>query len=190
MKIRPAIVLLSYFGFLCANGVAWADDLELSLTTGGTQQKVEGGGELDGQWGLSIEPGFSLAPFKGAPQFRLGAGVELAWVSADVDNEFISGQADLFLITPELRVSWRQNLTDHLSLEPGVGGGIAIGALDFVGVEWGSGYSVRPFVRAGYAFDHWSTGVELAYRFGHLNFDGADGDIENLNVAVFFNYQP
>ncbi len=158
---------------------------ELSLTAGGTRLSIEDDDALDGQWGVTVEPSFSLAPLSGTPEFRIGAGVGLAWISADIDNEFIAGQLDLFLITPELLLSWRQPVAEAWYVEPGVGVGAVIGAVDFVGVEWGSGYSARPFVRIGYQADTWSAGVEASYRFGRLDLGESDGDLENLTVALF-----
>jgi hypothetical protein len=111
--------------------------------------------------------------------------VGLAWISADIDNDFVAGQLDMFLITPELLLSWRQPVAERWYVEPGVGVGAVIGAVDFIGVEWGSGYSVRPFVRVGYQTDHWAAGVEASYRFGHLDLGESDGDIENLTAALF-----
>jgi hypothetical protein len=167
-------------------GSARGAGAEFTIAGGATQLQIEGGGELDGQWGPWVQPSLSFAPFNNTPQFRLGGGISLAWISADVDDDFISGQADLFLFTPELLASWRQPISDHLYLEPGVGVGAVIGALDFVGAEWGAGYSVRPFVRLGYQFESWSTGIEAAYRFGNLELGGVNENIQNLSVGVFF----
>jgi hypothetical protein len=160
-------------------------NFELSLTAGGTRLAIDDDDALDGQWGVTVEPSFSLSALPRTPEFRIGAGVGLAWISADIDNEFIAGQLDLFLITPELLLSWRQPVAEAWYVEPGVGVGAVIGAVDFVGVEWGSGYSVRPFVRIGYQADNWSAGVEVSYRLGHLDLGNSDGDIENLTAALF-----
>ena len=181
--IRSMLVIL-----LCLAGITNARDrdFELTLAGGATQVSTEDDDAFDGQWGINFEPSLSFSPLANTPQFRVGGGVGLAWVSADVDNSFISGQADLFLITPELLLSWRQPIAEHIYLEPGVGIGAVIGAVDFLGVEWGAGYSVRPFIRLGYQFDSWATGIEAAYRFGNLDLGGADDDIQNLSVGVFF----
>jgi hypothetical protein len=171
--------------------IALARDFELSVSGGATQLYIdeEGGDEvLNDQWGPWVATSFSLAPIADTPQFRLGGGVGFSWTSGTVDNEFITGDLDLFLITPELLVSWRQPLgadDSHWYVEPGVGVGPAIGTLWFVGTEWGYGYSVRPFLRAGYETEKWSAGLEASYRFAHLNFDDGDSDIENLGVGVF-----
>ena len=161
-------------------------NFELSLRAGGTRLSIDDDDDaLDGQWGVTVEPSFSLSPLTDLPQFRLGAGVDLAWISVDVDNEFVAGQLDLFLITPELLLSWRQPVSDRWYVEPGVGVGAMIGAVDFIGIDWGSGYSVRPFLRIGYQADNWSAGVEASYCLGHLDFGDGDGDIEKLSVAFF-----
>ena len=183
-RFTVTLVLLVSFA---AAARARADDhaFELSLSAGGTRLAIDGDDALDGQWGVSVEPSFSLSPLPDTPQFRVGAGVGLAWISADIDNEFVAGQLDLFLITPELLLSWRQPVAESWYLEPGVGVGAVIGAIDFVGLDWGSGYSVRPFVRVGYQADTWSAGVEVSYRFGHLDLGDSDGDIENLTAGLF-----
>ena len=167
-------------------GAARANDrkFELSLSAGGTRLSIDDDA-LDGQWGVAVEPSFSFSPLPETPQFRLGAGVGLAWISADVDNEFIAGQLDLFLITPELLLSWRQPVAESWYVEPGVGVGAVLGGVDFVGIEWGSGYSARPFVRIGYEIDNWCVGVEASYRFGHLDFGDGDGDIETFDIGAF-----
>ena len=92
---------------------------------------------------------------------------------------------DLFLLTPELLLSWRQPVTEAWYVEPGVGVGAVIGGVDFVGLDWGSGYSVRPFVRIGYQADTWLASVEASYRFGRLDLGESDVEIENLTAALF-----
>jgi len=62
-------------------------------------------------------------------------------------------------------------------------------ALDFLGAQWGAGYSVRPLVRIAYASDNWSTGIELSYRFGYLDFGDGDGNIDNFNAGVFVSFK-
>ena len=74
---------------------------EFTIAGGATQLQIDGGGELDGQWGPWVQPSLTFTPLSDTPQFRLGGGISLAWISADVDDDFISGQADLFLFTPE-----------------------------------------------------------------------------------------
>jgi hypothetical protein len=192
------VVVVAVVGIAAMFGlprIARARDLEFSLAGGATQLYIdESGGDdvLNDQWGPWIAASFSLAPVADTPQFRIGGGVGFSWISGTVDNEFIIGDLDLFLITPELLLSWRQPLgrrdgSDDARwyIEPGVGVGAAIGALWFVGTEWGYGYSVRPFLRAGYQADHWSAGLEASCRFGHLNFDDGDSNIRNLAVGAF-----
>ena len=186
IQLRTVLVFGALALFLTTGRSARGDGTEFTIAGGAAQLQIDGGGELDGQWGPWVQPSLSFAPLNDTPQLRIGGGISLGWVSADVDNEFISGQADLFLFTPEFLASWRQPISDHLYLEPGVGVGAVIGALDFVGAEWGAGYSVRPFVRLGYQFDTFSTGIEGAYRFGNLELGGANEDIQNLSVGVFF----
>ena len=187
--VAIAIILIAVTLFV-SPAVALARDVEFSLAGGATQLYIDEDGDddvLNDQWGPWIRPSFSFAPSENTPQLRLGGGVEFSWISGTVDDEFITGELDLFLITPELLLSWRQPIGDAARwyVEPGVGVGPAIGALWFVGTEWGYGYSVRPFLRGGYQADHWSAGIEASYRFGRLNFDDGDSDIENLELGLF-----
>ena len=152
---------------------------------------LDGDDPLDGEWGVYVEPSFSLAPFEGERRFRAGVGVGLGYFAQDVDFEVLGGEVtiseELFLITPEALLSWRQPLGDSAKLyvEPGVGVGAVIGVIDVFGSEGGGGYSVRPFVRLGYQWEKISAGVEAAYRFGHLDFDSGGGDVQNLSFSAF-----
>ena len=175
---------------VCSPPPARAADLEFSLAGGATQLYVDEGDEdvLNDEWGPWVRPSFSLAPIDAAPQFRLGGAVGFGWVRGTIDDAFLAGDVDLFLITPELLLSWRQPIGGAEArwyVEPGIGVGATIGALWAIGTDWGYGYSVRPFVRAGYQWDNWSAGLEAAYRFGHLDFGDSDGDVENLEIGVF-----
>ena len=188
--------LVLFIGALAAGSPAVvARDLEFNLAGGATELFIDDEAEddevLNEQWGPWVRPSFSLAPIADAPQFRLGGGVGFSWTRGEIDDAFLAGDADLFLITPELLLSWRQPLGDagRWYLEPGVGVGGVIGALWVIGTDWGYGYSVRPFLRAAYQSDDWSAGVEASYRFGNLDFGDSDGEIENLEVGVFVAFK-
>src|SRR6476661_2406773 len=96
-----AIAVIVFGTLFFGHTIARAGNFEFTLSGGGSRLGADGGDELDGQWGPWIEPAFTLSPFKSVPQLRVGGGVQLAWISADVNNEFIEGQVDLYLITPE-----------------------------------------------------------------------------------------
>ena len=168
--------------------VAHAVDPEFSLAGGATRVGFDDNA-FDDEWGVWVQPSFTFAPISDLPQFRLGGGLNLALVSLDIDLPFDDGDANLFLITPELLLSWRQPLGDRFYLEPGVGVGAVIGVLDAFGTETDVGYSVRPFLRAGYDAARWSAGVEVAYRFGQLDLGGGSSDLDNLNIGAFVSFE-
>ena len=128
-------------------------DAEFSLTLGGSQIRVSDD-PLNDQWGVRVEPGFSLIALEGGPrQLRIGAGVGFEYFAQDVEVDFFGTSRvneELLIITPEVILSWRQPIGAGESwyVEPGVGVGAAIGIIDVIGTDSGAGYSVRPFVRA------------------------------------------
>ncbi len=187
-KLNAIPFRLIFLMTLCVPALTRGSDAEFSLVGGASQIYLDDDG-FDEQWGPFFATSFSLAPLENATQFRLGAGLAFAWFNSDVDNEFVSGQADLFLITPEVLLSWRHAVTRTFYLEPGVGLGAVIGALDFLGADWDAGYSVRPFVRAGYQGDDWSAGAELGYRFGSLDISGDEQSINDVTFGVFVAFK-
>ena len=112
----------------------------------------------------------------------------------------IEGDEQLLLITPELQLSWRQPLFRRWFVEGGAGVGVVIANYQADGItleledlddvdEWAVGFGVRPFVRAGYAWDRLLLGVEASYRWTNLEFDDDDldveGDLDQLMVGGF-----
>src|SRR5215212_7794599 len=129
-SVSPALVpVLIFCAGLCRSPDAWARDAapEFTLAGGGSQLMLDGSDPLDEKWGVYVEPSFSLAPFEGERRFRAGFGVGLGYFAEDVDFDVFGGEAtiseELFLITPEALLSWRQPLGDSAKLyvEPGVG---------------------------------------------------------------------
>lgn len=93
------------------------------------------------------------------------------------------------MITPELQLSWRQPIFSRWFVEGGAGLGAVIANYQADGIsfdlddlddvdEWAVGFGVRPFVRAGYAWDRLLLGVEASYRWTNLEFDDDDIDVE------------
>ena len=189
-SLLSAIVLAAavFFSF---SAPAYARDAEVSLSLGGSQIFLDDADDedpFDEEWGIRLEPSFTLAPFESVPELRLGGGIAFNFYFDEVDTGFAEIDANLYLYTPEFLVSWRQRLGEQFYIEPGVGLGWAIGQLDTdFDNETGNGYSIRPFVRLGYQMERWSIGAEAGYRFGELEFDDAEGDYEELNVGVFLS---
>ena len=191
-SILPDLVLAAIL--VCAYGApAYAEDPEISLSLGGSQiffEDAENDDPFEEEWGFRIEPAFMLSPFSQKPELRMGGGVAFAFYSDDADLGFVTVDSDLSLITPEFLISWRERLGEKFYIEPGLGLGWMFGELDTLfDNESGNGYSVRPYVRVGYQMERWAVGVEAGYRFGELEFDEAEGDIEELNVGLFLSFK-
>ena len=171
-------------------------------------------GGFDEQDGAYFEPRFSFAPYEQRPQFRVGFGLGFSFfydetdgsaTIIDDDGDIFFADADdyeqLFLLTPELQLSWRQELEKGWLIEGGVGVGAIAGFyiageeffgefydqdLDESDITW----SLRPFIRAAYDNGHMRVGVEGSYQWGgDLDFtDEIGGDVEQWNVGVFFAF--
>jgi hypothetical protein len=190
-KRLPAALLMFFLSIGAFVGTARAADPEFTMLGGATSVSFDDD-FIDNEWGVWLAPSFSFSPVSSTPEFRLGAGVSFAWVSVDTDSDtgtlFNTGDADLYLITPELLISWRQPIGDHFYLEPGIGVGAVIGLLDSFGTESDVGYSIRPYIRAGYDAARWSAGMEAAYRFGQLDLGGGSSDLQNFSIGVFISF--
>lgn len=184
--MRYLLILSAAAISLCVTRAQAASDGEFSIGIGGAQARDLGAGEFDNKWGVWVQPRFSLAPSDDLPNLRLGAGLGFSYFST-TEDDFFGGSLDvrLYMFTPEVQVSWRQKIGERFYLEPGVALGVAIGAVDALGSDWGAGYSIRPFVRAGWDFERISIGAEAGYQFGHLEFDEGGGSFRTLNVGAF-----
>jgi len=171
-------------------------------------------GAFDDKGGAYFEPRFSFAPYEQRPQFRVGFGLGFSFFYDETDgsatvidddgNIFFADADDyeqLFLLTPELQLSWRQELEKGWLIEGGVGIGAIAGFyaageeffgefydqdLDESDITW----SLRPFIRAGYDNGRMRYGIEASYQWGgNLDFTNEiGGDVEQWNVGVFFAF--
>jgi hypothetical protein len=179
---------------------------EFSLGIGYANVTLEGSPVIDNESGIRFDPTLSFAPIGEAlPQLRLGVAVGFTLVLDNSSRTLISkdgqllffGSSDipLWLVEPELRVSWRQWFGDTWFIEGGVGGGIAIGTLQLDATEpGGDSYEEsdstpfgRAFLRAGARVTGGSAGVEGWWLVGDtLDFGGnASGDLTEWYVGVF-----
>ena len=156
--------------------------------------------------GMRVEPRFT---FGLGDHFRLGIGIGSSGYFHDVsDDEVISVGNDVIIISgkseslgtiePEVLLSWRQTFgrENEWFIEPGVGIGAVVvnywagsdwGFRDSDVNEWDAAFAARPFVRAGYLWEHWFVGIEVSYMFGgnvHLT-DQVRGDVRELYVGGF-----
>ena len=161
--------------------------------------------QLDDTEGFAGEIRWTRSIF--APQLRIGSAVNVAlYEEAGQDVSFfdIDGDEQLLLITPELQLSWRQPITRHLYIEGGAGVGVVFANYQADGVmldttdlgdvdEWAAGFGVRPFVRAGYAWDNFVIGAEASYRFTDLEWEEdefeIDGELDQLMVGGFVGFR-
>jgi hypothetical protein len=161
--------------------------------------------QLDDVEGIAGEIRWTRSIF--APQLRIGSAVSVALFEEegeDVSFFDIDGDEKLLLITPELQLSWRQPITRRFYIEAGAGVGIVIANYQADGVmldtndlgdvdEWAAGFGVRPFVRAGYAWDHFVIGAEASYRFTDIEWEEddfeIDGELDQLMVGGFVGFR-
>jgi len=164
--------------------VAHAGNTEFGLTIGASEIKTTDKA-IDESWGPYFELSITTAPISSAPQFRIGGGIGFSYFSGEATEDFFTSSEQDGLLTPELLVSLRQSLGRKFFIEPGVGFGAVIGVVD---LDWGAGYSVRPFLRLGVELSRASLGLEAGYRFGYLDTDDV-GAIQNLDLAIFVNFK-
>ena len=169
--------------------------------------------------GVRFEPRFSLSLIDDLPQLRLGVGVGISGYSETTDDDLtftddngntfeIDGDSveSLTFVIPELQVSWRQPVGDtdggSFFVEPGGSIGLLIANYnvsehhryfdsDEKIDETDTTFAIRPFVRAGYAWSHFATGIEVSYLFGgNIDLFGeVDGHPRELLVGGFFAYR-
>lgn len=199
-----------------AHGVAYP---EFSLGISYAHLELDGSqGTFEEHDGVRLEPRVSVSPIEGIRQLRLGAALGISGYSKSVDNDitFTDDDGDTFEIdsddveslsfaVPEIQLSWVQPIleTDHgaLFIEPGVAVGLLIANYQvstesYFGSdedidEWDTAFAGRPFVRAGYAWDHFTVGLEVSYLFGgNLDlFGDVQGDPRELIIGGFVSYR-
>lgn len=175
--------------FTCGSARAAAPGSpEFALGLGASLLNTEGN-ELGDDVGPWAEVRFSIAPLPKLQPLRLGFGLEFSYQSEKVESAISSETADLFLITPEVQLSWRQSLGERFYVEPGVGVGALIGVVDLFGAQEDTEFSARPFVRFGYQTWNWSGGIEVGYQFSSLDFGGGSSDVQNLNIGAFIAFR-
>ena len=206
-----SLTFVALAGGCQARGYQRPAEFNLMLAGGATDLDGEGGFEpvIDGpQFSGRIGAGFTApaADFDGLGSgIRIGGRVgftatreEFGDRPAD-DTGFLEIEdfIDLTLISPQITVSYRQQLTGDadlggLFIEPGIGGGAAVGILSFgQDLEFGNdtigrdvddtetevGFSVQPYLRFGYDTGELLLAAEGGYMWTDVDFEddlGAD----------------
>jgi hypothetical protein len=207
----PFALALIAAPLLCSTARAQADYVEdapeFSLGIGYANVTLDGSPVIDGEGAIRFEPTLSFSPFRPLPQLRLGTDVGMTLVLDNSSRTIISGDGGLifagssdiplWLVEPELRLSWRQYLGDDRGsfIEPGVAGGIAFGFLDLDSDDAsGDSYDAddsslfgRIFLRAGARVTGGVAGIEGSWTTGDtLDFGGnASGDLSEFYIGIF-----
>ena len=180
---------------------------EFSLRLGSASVSLSGSPVIDSEGAFRFEPEWSFSPIQQVPQIRLGFNVGVTMVLDNSSRTIISGDnglifagssdVPLWIVEPELRLSWRQYLDERhqFFIEPGVAGGVALGFLELEAEdESGDTYDAddstlfgRVFLRAGARVTGGITGIEASWLSGgNLDFGGnASGDFEEFYVGIF-----
>jgi hypothetical protein len=179
---------------------------EFSLSIGYANISLGSDSAIDGDSALRFEPLLSFSPIRQLPQLRLGTAVGVSMVLDNSSRTLIAsngtvifaGSSDipLWLLEPELRLSWRQTFgSDHqFFIEPGVAGGAVFGFLDLDSPDHSQSYDAdastlygRVFLRAGALVPGGMAGLEASYLSGgNLDFGGnASGDVREFYVGFF-----
>jgi hypothetical protein len=208
LQIVVAAILLCSIHNICRAQPASGDGApEFSLSIGYANVSLSDSPVIDGENALRFEPVLSFSPIEPLPQLRLGASVGVTLVLdnstrtiSSGDNGLIyrgSSDVPLWLLEPELRISWRQYLdANHMVfLEPGVGAGYAFGFLELQSDDQNvdsydadaSTFFGRGFVRLGGRVTGGLAGIEASYMQGSsMNFGGdASGDVEEFYIGIF-----
>ena len=180
---------------------------EFALSLGYANISLGSSSVIDSEGAFRFEPSLTFVPFRDLPQLRVGGDCGVTMVLDNSQRAIISnggqvifaGSSDipLWVLEPELRISWRQSFGEDKSffIEPGVAGGVAFGFLE-LDADDGSGKSYdadsstafgRVFLRAGGRYENGMIGVEASYLAGgNLNFGGnASGDLSEFYVGFF-----
>ena len=161
----------------------WSDldgAADFSLGFGYSQISIGDSSVFSDEGALRVEPTLSLAPLSPhLPQLRLGMTVGFGLVLDNSERTIISrngtlifaGSSDvpLWLLEPELRLSWRQHFgyQHQFFIEPGVGGGWSFAFLDLDSEDGTDSFHQsdstpfgRVFLRAGARVTGGLAGVE------------------------------
>jgi hypothetical protein len=179
---------------------------EFSLGVGYANVTLDDSPVIDGESGIRFDPSLSFSPLPDAlPQLRLGVAAgftlvldnsERALISSGGQLIFVgSSEVPLWLIEPELRISWRQWFDNRWFVEAGVGGGFAFGFLELDASDGSTdSYSEndstpfgRAFFRAGGQATGGIAGIEGWYLVGDsMDFGGnAAGDLTEWYIGIF-----
>ena len=181
---------------------------EFSLGIGYANVSI-GGSEsvLDSLDALRFDAAVSFSPLQRLPQLRLGAAAGVALVPDNSQFAIVSdgglvvvGRSDVpvWLIEPEVRLSWRQSFGEdgQIYVEPGVGAGAVYARLSIDGEDTSSGlsfdesdtsFSARAFLNVGARVTGGLAGLQVSYaRGGSLDLaENADGEVEEFYIGIF-----
>jgi hypothetical protein len=194
-------------------GPAWAQGWdappgEFSLGIGYAHLSIgDSDSLLDSEDALRFDGALTFAPFPDLPQLRLGGALGVSMVLDNSQRTIISseglifvGSSDvpLYLLEPELRVSWQQYFGDNgeFFIEPGIGVGGVFGNLNIDADdsasgesfdEWDSGFAARVFVNVGFFVEDGVAGIQGSYMRGEsLDFaENAGGEVEEFYVGIY-----
>ena len=180
---------------------------EFSLGVGYANVSLSSSDVIDNEGALRFEPAITFSPIRDLPQFRLGADVGVTLVLDNSSRTIISGDdgliytgssdIPLWLLEPEVRLSWRQFFGEHKQffIEPGLAGGVAFGFLDLDSTTGDSdSYDAsdctvfgRVSLRAGAQVTGGIAGIEASWLAGdNLDLGGnASGDLNMLYIGIF-----
>ena len=205
--VQVALFLLAWPGLALAQSEFPQGRPEFLLGVGYSNISI-GSSSIENEGALHWDPVFSFSPLAEAlPQLRLGAAVGVSLLLDNSSRTLISNngqliitgssEVPLWLLEPEVRLSWRQTFGDRgqFFIEPGIAGGFCWGFLD-IDVEGSPGESFdksdstlfgRAFLRLGAQVPGGTAGVEASYLSGGtLEFaDNARGHLNEWYVGIF-----
>lgn len=203
-----------------ASPASAVSDFEISVGLSYAHLEFDGAdGTFESHDGVRFEPRVSASLIDDLPQLRLGAGLGISGFSKSEDDDltFTDDDGDTFeidgdhvealtFVVPELQLSWRQPLGEAgngaFFIEPGAAIGLLVASYNVSTNyrffdsdedidESDTAFAARPFVRAGYAWDHFAAGLEVSYMIGgQLDLFGeVEGDPRELIIGGFFAYR-
>ncbi len=206
LLVLGMVIAVSPTSTFAAESILDSGPAEFALSVGYANISLGSNSALDGEDAFRIEPSLSFSPLKQLPQLRLGADVGITTVLDNSSRTIIAGNGTvifigtsdvpLWLLEPELRLSWRQTFgpDHHLFIEPGIAGGAVFGFLDLESSDSSSSYSSdastlygRVFLRAGAQVTGGIAGFEASWLSGgRMDFGGnASGDVREFYVGFF-----